>query len=154
MNCVSIGSDNSLPPVRHQAIISTITGLLSIEPLGTIVNEIIFETQNFSFWKYRLRYGGHFDELTSLLFPRGVCQLPVFLRAARRWWAPVSRVWGRPAAIWTSKQHVWSLPVSYRATDTFHIASPLWGKPPMTGGFPSQKAVDAKLSCLLGCWSA
>ena len=32
MNQVSIGSDNGLPPIRRQAIISTNAGLLSIEP--------------------------------------------------------------------------------------------------------------------------
>ena len=55
MNCASIGSDNGLSPVRHQAIISTITGLLSIGPLVTIVSEILFEAQNFSFMKMHLK---------------------------------------------------------------------------------------------------
>ena len=55
MHCVSIGSDNGLSPVRRQAIIWTNSGLLSIEPLGTIFSEILFEIQNFSFMKMHLK---------------------------------------------------------------------------------------------------
>ena len=40
MNQAIIGSDNGLLPVRHQAIISTDVGLLSIGSLGTNFSEI------------------------------------------------------------------------------------------------------------------
>ena len=36
-----IGSDNGLSPVRHQAIIWTNAGILSIGPLGTNFREIL-----------------------------------------------------------------------------------------------------------------
>ena len=51
MNQVSIGSDNGLLPIQHQAIISTNSGLLSIGPLGTNVSEMLIKIQNFSFTK-------------------------------------------------------------------------------------------------------
>ena len=40
MNCVGTASDNGLSPVRRQAIIWTNAGLLSIDPLETILSEI------------------------------------------------------------------------------------------------------------------
>ena len=46
-----IGSDNGLSPVRHQTINWTNAGILSIEPLGTNVSEILIEIQIFSFKK-------------------------------------------------------------------------------------------------------
>ena len=49
MNCVSIGSDNGLSPVRRQAIIWASAGLSSIGPLGLIFSEILIKIQNFSF---------------------------------------------------------------------------------------------------------
>ena len=51
MNLVSIGSDNGLSPIRHQAIIQTNAGSLSTGPLGTNFSEILIEIQNFSFTK-------------------------------------------------------------------------------------------------------
>ena len=64
VNWVSIGSDNGLSPIRHQAIIWTSAELLLIKPLGTNFNEILIKIQNFSFAKMdlkdRLRNGGHF----------------------------------------------------------------------------------------------
>ena len=64
MNCVSIGSDNGLSPVRCQAIIWTNAGLLSIEPLQTIFNEILIKIQIVHswkcVWKYHLLNGSHF----------------------------------------------------------------------------------------------
>ena len=38
-----IGSDNGLLPVRHQAIIWTNDGILSIGPLGKNLNDILIE---------------------------------------------------------------------------------------------------------------
>ena len=53
--CVSkltiIGSDNSLSPGRHQAIIWTNAGILLIGPLGANFSEISSETHIFSFKK-------------------------------------------------------------------------------------------------------
>ena len=43
MNRVSIGSDNGLSPNRHQAIIWTSSGLLSIGPLGTNFSGILIK---------------------------------------------------------------------------------------------------------------
>ena len=54
MNRVSIGSNNGLVPNRHQAIIETNAGLLSIEPFGTNFSEIVIKIQNFSFTKIHL----------------------------------------------------------------------------------------------------
>ena len=47
VNWVSIGSDNGLLPIQHQAIIWTNAGLLSILPLGTKFSEILTETKIF-----------------------------------------------------------------------------------------------------------
>ena len=55
MNQVSIGSDNGLLPIQHQAIILTNAGLLSIRPLGTNFSEILITIQNFSFMKMHLK---------------------------------------------------------------------------------------------------
>ena len=46
-----IGSDNGLSPDRGQAIVWTSAGILLIEPLETICNRILIETQTFSFKK-------------------------------------------------------------------------------------------------------
>ena len=53
--CLSIGSDNGLSPIRRQAIIWTNAGLLSIEPLGTNFSEILSKRQNFSFTEIHLK---------------------------------------------------------------------------------------------------
>ena len=45
MNYGNMGSDNGLSPGRHQAIIWTNAGLLSIETLGTNFSEIVIEIQ-------------------------------------------------------------------------------------------------------------
>ena len=50
-----IGSDNGLSPGRHQAIIRTNAGILSIRPLGTNFSEILIEILTFSFKKMRLK---------------------------------------------------------------------------------------------------
>ena len=50
-NRASIGSDNGLSPIRHQAINLTNAGLLSIGHLGTNFSEILIKIQNFSFTK-------------------------------------------------------------------------------------------------------
>ena len=52
---VSIGSDNGLSPVRHQAITWNNTHLLSIRPLGTNLCEIGIKTQKCSFMKMHLK---------------------------------------------------------------------------------------------------
>ena len=56
---VSIGSDNGLSPIRHQAIIYTSAWLLLSGPLRTNFSEILIEILNFS---YRLRNGDHFAQ--------------------------------------------------------------------------------------------
>ena len=48
-------SDNGLSPIRHQAIIWTNAGLLSIGPLGTNFSEILIKIQNFSFTKMHVK---------------------------------------------------------------------------------------------------
>ena len=57
--CISklaiIGSDNGLLPERHQAIIWTNAGRVLIRPLGTNVNEILFEIHMFSFKKLHFK---------------------------------------------------------------------------------------------------
>ena len=50
-----IGSDNGLSPDRHQAIIWTNAGILSIGPLGTKLSEILLAIHIFSFKKMRLK---------------------------------------------------------------------------------------------------
>ena len=45
MSRVSFGYDYGLSPIRHQAIILTNAGLLSIEPLGTSFSEILIKIQ-------------------------------------------------------------------------------------------------------------
>ena len=50
-----IGSDNGLSPGRHQAIIWTNAGILSIGPLGTNFGEILIEINAFSFKKMHLK---------------------------------------------------------------------------------------------------
>ena len=55
MNRVSIGSDNGLSPVRHQAITWTGAVLLSIKPLGINFSQIVFEIKIFSFKKMHLK---------------------------------------------------------------------------------------------------
>ena len=54
-DCVSIGSDNGLSPIRHQAIIWFSAELLSNGPLGTNFSEILIKIQNFSFTKMHLK---------------------------------------------------------------------------------------------------
>ena len=57
--CVStltiIGSDNGLSPGRRQAIISTISGILLIRPLGTNFSELLIKIHTFSFKKIHLK---------------------------------------------------------------------------------------------------
>ena len=55
MNWVSIGSDNDLLPVRHQAITWTNAELLSIRPLGTNFSEIRIKIQSFSFMEMHVK---------------------------------------------------------------------------------------------------
>ena len=50
-----IGSDNGLSPDRHQAIILTNADIMSIAPLETYLNEILFEIQKFSFQEMYLK---------------------------------------------------------------------------------------------------
>ena len=50
-----IGSDNGLSPEWHQAINWTNIGILLIEPLGKILNEILIGIQTFSFEKRHLK---------------------------------------------------------------------------------------------------
>ena len=50
-NLTIIGSDNGLPPGRHQAIIWNNAAIFLIGPLGTNFNEIVIEILKFSFKK-------------------------------------------------------------------------------------------------------
>ena len=54
-NLSNTGSDNGLSPVRRQAIIWTITGMLLIGPLRTNFNEILIEIHTFLFTKIHLK---------------------------------------------------------------------------------------------------
>ena len=54
VNWVSIGSDDCLAPIRHQAIFSTNAGLLSVGPLGTNFSKILIKIQDFSFTEMHL----------------------------------------------------------------------------------------------------
>ena len=54
-NLTIIGSDNGLPPGRHQAIIGTNAGILLIRPIGTNFSEILIESHIFSFNKTHLK---------------------------------------------------------------------------------------------------
>ena len=54
-NLTIIGSDNGLPPGRHQSIIWTNAGILLIGPLGTIFSEILIEIHTSSFKKMHLK---------------------------------------------------------------------------------------------------
>ena len=56
-NVTIIGSDNSLSSGRHQAIIYTNAGILSIGPLGTNFNEISIGIQTLSFKKTHFKMG-------------------------------------------------------------------------------------------------
>ena len=49
-----IGSDNGMPPGRHQAIILTNAGILLTGPLGTNFSEILIKIHTFSFKKMHL----------------------------------------------------------------------------------------------------
>ena len=55
VNSVSIGTNNGLSPIRHQAIILTNAGLLSIGLLGTNYSESLIKIQTFSFTKMHLK---------------------------------------------------------------------------------------------------
>ena len=72
--CISeltiIGSDDSLPPGRCQAIIWTNAGILLIGPLGTNFNEIIIKIHIISFKKM------HLDMAAILSRPQCVKYLP------------------------------------------------------------------------------
>ena len=54
-NWISIGSDNGLLSVRHQAITWASADLLSIRPLETNFSEIWIKVQDFSFIKMHLK---------------------------------------------------------------------------------------------------
>ena len=55
VNKVSIGSNNGLSPVQHQAITQTNAGILLIGPLGTNSSEIRIGNLSFSFKKMHLK---------------------------------------------------------------------------------------------------
>ena len=54
-NLTIIGPDNGLSPDRHQAIIWTNAGILSIGPLGTKLSEILIAIHILSFKKMHLK---------------------------------------------------------------------------------------------------
>ena len=80
-----IGSDNGLSPGRRQAIIWSNAGILSTEPLGTNVSEILIEIYTFSLKKMHLKMSSGkwrpsclgLGELTRwvLVMPQGVGNL-------------------------------------------------------------------------------
>ena len=100
--CVSkltiIGSDNSLLPGRHQAIIWTNAGILLIRHLGTNFNEILIEILTFSFMKMRLKVLSAKWRLFFLglnvvsyrisegLFSKKIMALPVTSHYLNQWW--------------------------------------------------------------------
>ena len=55
VNRVSIGSDNGLSPIRHQAIILTNAGISPIGPPGTNPSKISIKIQNFSLTKMHMK---------------------------------------------------------------------------------------------------
>ena len=74
MNWVSIGSDNSLLPIRRQAIIWTNVGILLIQTLGRNFSEILSKIHTFSFKKMHFKIPSKWwpfwsgaDELTFLV---------------------------------------------------------------------------------------
>ena len=69
-NLTIIGSVNDLSPGRHQAIIWTSAGILSIVPLGTNFSETVIEIYIFSFKKMHFKMSS--GKLWSL-FPRLQC---------------------------------------------------------------------------------
>ena len=74
-----IGSDNGLSPVRHQAIIWTNAGLLSIGPLGTYFSEILSIIHRFSLKECisncHLQNGSHFVSTSVCLYHKEYMQL-------------------------------------------------------------------------------
>ena len=100
MNQVSIGSDNGLSPIQHQAIIHTNAGLFLIGPLRTNFSEILIKIQTFWFEKMHLKmssvkwqpfFPGQ-DELISLfgniLISIRSFELPSYLTSA------ATDIWG------------------------------------------------------------
>ena len=69
VNRLSIGSDNGVSPLRHQAIIWTNAGWLSIGHLGTRFSDTLIKMKKKLFhwpkciWKYNLRNGGNFVQV-------------------------------------------------------------------------------------------
>ena len=53
---VLVCSDNSMSPIRCQAIIRTSDDILLIRPYGTYFNEMLFEIQMFSFKKMNVKH--------------------------------------------------------------------------------------------------
>ena len=71
MNWVSIGSDNSLSPVRRQAITWTNADLLTIGTLGTKFSEIEIKIQTFSFTSVHKNAFGNVVCETATILSRG-----------------------------------------------------------------------------------
>ena len=82
VNRVSIGWDNGLSSIRHQAIISTNADLLSIGPMGTNFSDILIKIHNFSLkkctWKFRLRNADHFVQRETWVKMRNLMWWNVF----------------------------------------------------------------------------
>ena len=71
VNLTIVGSNNSLSPGRHQAIIRTNDGILLIGPLGTNFREILIEIHTVSFKKMHLKMSS--GKMSAILFrPRCV----------------------------------------------------------------------------------
>ena len=93
--CVSkltiTSSDNGLSPERHQAIISTNTGILLMGPLGTNFREILIKFYTFllkkCIWKCRLVNGGHFvSALMCSCSRHGCVRMMNMHRSDKEWW--------------------------------------------------------------------
>ena len=109
MNRVSIGSDNGLSPIRHQAIIWTNTSSLSIGSLATNFSRFLVKNQTFSFKKMRLKM----SSAKWRPFCPGECELRALWRwrscGWRRCWYTVKPVYndhlmGYFSAFWSSSR--------------------------------------------------
>ena len=80
MNRVSIGFDNSLSPIRRQAVIETNAEKLPIDPIGTNFIEILIKIQKCLFMKMHMKV----SSANRRPFCPGADQLTVF-RASDLW---------------------------------------------------------------------
>ena len=109
----------------------------------------------FQSWKYRLRNGGHFVQ-GEMSYTDSACEVLIMLpqcdMAVDDWlpWYLVFLLRNLShMSIMTGNGHIKFFLSSWMNCNMmassngniFHVTGPLWGKPPVTGGFPSQKLV-------------